>query len=53
LNSHIWFDDEKVSAEEKDILERVFSEEEIKNKIDHMENNKAARSDGIPAEFYK
>jgi hypothetical protein len=53
LNSQIWSDDEKISAEEKDILDRVFSEEEIKNTIDHMENNKASGSDRIPAEFYK
>jgi hypothetical protein len=30
LNSQIWYDDERISAEEKDIIDRAFSEEEIK-----------------------
>jgi hypothetical protein len=37
LNSHIWFADEKISEEERDVMDREFSEEEIKNAIDQME----------------
>jgi hypothetical protein len=36
-----------------EVMDREFSEEEIKNAIDQMENNKAADPDGISAEFYE
>jgi hypothetical protein len=53
LENQIWDVDEIICAEEREIMDRTFSETEIKNAIDLMENNKAAGPDGIPAEFYK
>jgi hypothetical protein len=53
LENQIWGADEKISVEEREIMDRTFSEAEIKNAIDQMESNKAAGPDGIPAEFYK
>jgi hypothetical protein len=53
LEEQIWNTDEIINPEEREIMDRTFSEEEIKNAIDLMESNKAAGPDGIPAEFYK
>ncbi|KAK1642044.1 hypothetical protein QYE76_059849 [Lolium multiflorum] len=53
LEDDIWSPEEKIDDLDREVMDRAFSEEEIKNTIDQMENNKAVGSDGIPAEFYK
>jgi hypothetical protein len=53
LANDTWSAEEKMDDLDRESMDRPFSEEEIKNTIDQMENNKAAGPDGIPAEFYK
>jgi hypothetical protein len=53
LDDGIWTADEQINGLEREVMDGDFSEEEIKNTIDKMEHNKAARPDGIPVEFYQ
>jgi hypothetical protein len=53
LADETWSLEEKIDDLDRESMDRPFSEDEIKNTIDQMENNKAAGPDGIPAEFYK
>jgi hypothetical protein len=49
----VWNIDERLSEEDRNELDRPFTEEEIKAVIDQMEKNKAAGPDGFPIELYQ
>lgn len=53
MDSDIWENIPKVSSEDNDLLCKPFSENEIKNALDHMKKNKAAGPDKILIEFYQ
>jgi hypothetical protein len=53
LDSTIWPENEKVTAVENDSLVKPFDENEIKSALNQMEQNKVARPDGFPIEFYQ
>lgn len=48
-----WAPNEKVSADENEMLKRNFSEEEMRNAIFSMELNTAPGPDHIPIEFFQ
>jgi hypothetical protein len=49
----VWDIEERLSEDDRNELDRPFTEEEIKSVIDQMEENKAAGPDGFPIEFYQ
>ena len=52
LDPSCWSPEEKVSQEERELLECPFSEMEIKNAVFFMEKNTAPGPDHMPVEFY-
>jgi hypothetical protein len=53
LESDRTYDITQVTKEENTILTSLFTKEEVKVAIFHMEHNKAPGPDGFPAEFYQ
>ena len=53
IDLSIWGEEEKLDDEDNEVLCRPFSEEEVKNALFSMNNNRAPGPDNIPAEFYQ
>jgi hypothetical protein len=53
MDPDIWENIPKVSQDDNELLCKPFSEKEVKDALDQMEENKAARPDKIPIEFYQ
>ena len=53
MDDNVWEFGEKLSDEDKEEIDKSFSEEEIKTAIEQMEKNKAPGQDGFPIEFYQ
>jgi hypothetical protein len=53
LDPKLWKESEKVTSEDNHILTKPFSEEEVKQALFQMEQNKATGPDCIPIECYQ
>jgi hypothetical protein len=53
LDPDLWREEEKVTELDNNNLPKPFTEQEIKNALDQMEENKAIGPDSISIEFYQ